>query len=70
MSFTTEFTEGNGAGQESEETIPGPLCSSAASSSVLVLGAGLIGLCSALECARRGMRVTIVDRAPARRDGC
>jgi D-amino-acid dehydrogenase len=70
MSFNTEFTEGNGAGQEGEETIPVPLCSSAASSSVLILGAGLIGLCSALECARRGMRVTIVDRAPARRDGC
>jgi D-amino-acid dehydrogenase len=37
---------------------------------VVILGAGVIGLSSALACARRGWQVTIVDRQPARRDGC
>jgi D-amino-acid dehydrogenase len=46
------------------------MSSSSKHSSVIILGAGVIGLCTALECARRGMRVTIVDRAPAERDGC
>jgi D-amino-acid dehydrogenase len=37
---------------------------------VIIVGAGIIGLCSALSCARRGLRVTVVDRAPRQRDGC
>jgi D-amino-acid dehydrogenase len=40
------------------------------SSHVVILGAGIIGLCSALYCARRGMTVTVVDRQPEERDGC
>jgi len=38
--------------------------------SVVILGAGVIGLCTALECARRGFRVTVIDRKPPQRDGC
>jgi D-amino-acid dehydrogenase len=38
--------------------------------SVVVLGAGVIGLCTALYCARRGMQVTVIDRQPQQRDGC
>ena len=37
---------------------------------VIIVGAGVIGLSAALECAGRGMRVTVVDRHPARRTGC
>lgn len=37
---------------------------------VTILGAGVIGLCTALECARRGMAVTIIDQKPRQRDGC
>jgi len=37
---------------------------------VVILGGGVIGLCSACYSARRGLRVTVVDRSPARRDGC
>jgi D-amino-acid dehydrogenase len=37
---------------------------------VTILGAGVIGLSTALYCARRGMQVTIIDRSPAQRDGC
>jgi D-amino-acid dehydrogenase len=40
------------------------------SSSVTILGAGVIGLSTALYCARRGMRVTIIDQKPRQRDGC
>lgn len=40
------------------------------SRSIVILGAGVVGLCTALECARRGMRVTVVDRMPRNRDGC
>jgi D-amino-acid dehydrogenase len=40
------------------------------SKSVTILGAGVIGLSTALSCARRGMRVTIIDQKPRRRDGC
>jgi D-amino-acid dehydrogenase len=39
-------------------------------SHVVVLGAGVIGLSCALACQRRGHQVTIIDRQPARRDGC
>ncbi len=37
---------------------------------VVILGAGVVGLCTALECARRGDAVTVIDRKPRRRDGC
>ncbi len=40
------------------------------SSSVLILGAGVIGLNVALACVRRGFSVTIVERLPQRREGC
>ncbi len=37
---------------------------------VVILGAGVIGLCSALHAARGGFKVTVIDRHPRRRDGC
>lgn len=37
---------------------------------VVIVGAGVVGLCTALNCARRGMSVTIVERNAAQRDGC
>ena len=37
---------------------------------VIILGAGVIGLSTALYCARRGMQVTVIDRSPSQRDGC
>jgi len=37
---------------------------------VVVVGGGVIGLCTALYCARRGWRVTVVERHGERRDGC
>jgi D-amino-acid dehydrogenase len=40
------------------------------STRVLVVGAGVVGLCCALYCAYRGMRVTVVDRHGEQRDGC
>lgn len=40
------------------------------STHVTLLGAGVIGLSTALECARRGMKVTIIDARPRERDGC
>ncbi|MFN0067152.1 MAG: FAD-dependent oxidoreductase, partial [Limisphaerales bacterium] len=38
--------------------------------SVLILGGGVIGLACAWHAARRGRRVTVVERLPAARDGC
>ena len=73
MSFTTEFIEDHRGRRPGKEMNPNPLCLSVPSvvnPHVLILGSGVIGLCSALECARRGMRVTLIDRAPADRDGC
>jgi D-amino-acid dehydrogenase len=37
---------------------------------VVIIGAGVIGLCSAYYCAQRGHRVTVIDRNPEQRDGC
>jgi D-amino-acid dehydrogenase len=35
-----------------------------------VIGGGVVGLCAALYCARRGWQVTVVERNGERRDGC
>jgi len=40
------------------------------SKSILVIGGGVIGLSTAFYCARRGHRVTLIDRNPEQRDGC
>jgi len=37
---------------------------------VAIVGGGVIGLCTALYCARRGWRVTLVERYGESRDGC
>src|SRR5688572_10546275 len=37
---------------------------------VVIVGAGVIGLCTAYYCAKRGHRVTVIDRNPEQRDGC
>ncbi len=37
---------------------------------ILVIGSGVIGLCTAYYAARRGHRVTILERSPADRDNC
>ncbi len=37
---------------------------------VLIIGGGVIGLCTAYYCARRGFQATVVERKPAERDGC
>ena len=37
---------------------------------VLTIGAGVIGLSTAYYLARRGCRVTVLDREPSPRDGC
>jgi len=39
-------------------------------SHITILGAGVIGLSTALYCARRGMQVTIIERNTAQRDSC
>ena len=40
------------------------------SKKVVIIGAGAIGLSSALHCARKGHRVTVIERHGAERDGC
>src|SRR5689334_22715492 len=37
---------------------------------ILVIGGGVIGLSTAYYCARKGHRVTVIDRNPEQRDGC
>jgi D-amino-acid dehydrogenase len=37
---------------------------------VVIIGAGVIGLSAAVECLRRGHRVTVLEREPAARSGC
>src|SRR5215510_12138104 len=37
---------------------------------VLIIGGGVIGLCTAYYCARRGFEVTVIERKAAQRDGC
>jgi D-amino-acid dehydrogenase len=37
---------------------------------VLIVGGGVIGLCTAYHCAQRGFSVTVLEREPAQRDGC
>ena len=37
---------------------------------VLIVGGGVIGLCTAYYCAQRGFAVTVLERKPAQRDGC
>src|SRR5271154_840113 len=34
---------------------------------VVIVGGGIIGLSAALECVRRGHRVSVIERAPAQR---
>lgn len=40
------------------------------SQQVTILGAGVIGLSTALYCARRGMKVTVIEKKARQRDGC
>lgn len=40
------------------------------SKSILIIGGGVIGLCTAYCCARRGHRVTVLDREAAGHEGC
>ena len=37
---------------------------------LLIIGGGIIGLCTAYYAAKRGHRVTLIERLPAARDGC
>ena len=37
---------------------------------IFIVGGGVIGLSTAYYCAQRGHRVTVLDRNPARREGC
>jgi D-amino-acid dehydrogenase len=43
---------------------------SSESKSIIIIGGGVIGLSTAYYCARRGHRVTLIDRNPEQRDGC
>ncbi|MDB6069686.1 MAG: dependent oxidoreductase, partial [Verrucomicrobiales bacterium] len=39
------------------------------SESIVIVGQGIIGLCSAYYAAKRGMRVTVIDRQPWDQNG-
>ena len=36
----------------------------------IVIGSGVVGLCSAYYLAKAGHRVTVIDRDPSRRESC
>ena len=38
--------------------------------SVVILGQGIIGLCSAWYASQRGFEVTVIDRQPLAQNGC
>ncbi len=40
------------------------------SKSILIIGSGVIGLCTAYYCVQRGHRVTVLDRGAESHDGC
>ena len=40
------------------------------SKNILIIGAGVISLSAAYHCARKGHRVTVIERSGAQRDGC
>ena len=40
------------------------------STQVVIVGGGIIGLCSAYYCAKAGLKVTVLDRNSEERDGC
>lgn len=40
------------------------------SKNIVIIGGGIIGLCTAYYAARKGHRVTVIDRNPEQRDGC
>ena len=40
------------------------------SKTIIIIGAGAVGLSAALHCARKGHRVTVIERGGAVRDGC
>lgn len=40
------------------------------SKEILIIGAGVIGLSTAYHCARKGHRITVIERNGAQRDGC
>ena len=40
------------------------------SKTIIIIGAGAVGLSAALHCARKGHRVTVLERGGAVRDGC
>ena len=37
---------------------------------VIIIGGGVVGLCTAYYSAQRGFKVTVIERNPANRDGC
>ena len=37
---------------------------------ILIIGSGVIGLCTAYYCTQRGHQVTVLERGPESRDGC
>src|SRR5512146_396503 len=37
---------------------------------IVIIGGGVIGLCTAYYCRRQGHRVTVLDRAPVEEQGC